>query len=209
MPLIVMASPAESGRAIHFCNKSDGVLLESKRLETITNCINEWIVTTKKPERTLSNHAKQAVIQIGQKIHDARLGVSQFHSLYDYCLRKLPTLTNNHAVIHFICFWWSGIVSSSSWPKLSRFCTPSFPLDRSSQWSKVFFALLWTNGKMCMETTASHNGVFWFNQTPACNDQSCARIRVFYAYCDIIAHLLSISNLLWRHTVGWTAQFLG
>ena len=73
-----MAAPAESGCVIHFCNKSDGVLLETgpKRLETITNCINEWIFTTKKPERTLSDHTKQAGIQIGQKIHDARQSVS-------------------------------------------------------------------------------------------------------------------------------------
>jgi len=82
MLFVVMAAPAESCCVIHFCNKSDGILLESgpKQLETITNCINEWIFTTKKPERTLSNHAKQAGIQIGQKIHDARL--SQCHSLY-------------------------------------------------------------------------------------------------------------------------------
>jgi len=74
MLLIVMAAPAESGCVIHFCNKSDGVLLEigPKRLETITNCINEWIFTTKEPERTLSISG----IQIGQKIHDA-------------CLRKI------------------------------------------------------------------------------------------------------------------------
>ena len=81
MLFVVMAAPAGSGCVIHFCNKSDGILLEigPKRLETITNCINEWIFT-KKPERTLSNHTEQAGIQIGQKIHDARL--SQCHSLY-------------------------------------------------------------------------------------------------------------------------------
>ena len=87
-----MAAPAESGCVSHFCNKSDGILLEigPKRLETITNCINEWIFTTKKPERTLSNHSKQAGIQIGQKIHDARLSHSVSLTLL-YCLRKLPT----------------------------------------------------------------------------------------------------------------------
>jgi len=68
-----MASQAESGRVINFCNKNDGVLLGIglKRLETITSRINQWIFTTKEPERTLSNHPKQAGIQIGQKIHDA------------------------------------------------------------------------------------------------------------------------------------------
>jgi len=75
MLFVVMVAPAESGCVIHFCNKSDGILLEigPKRLETITNCINEWIFTAKKPERTLSNRAKQAGIQIGQKIPDAHL----------------------------------------------------------------------------------------------------------------------------------------
>ena len=77
MLFVVMAAPAEPGCVIHFCNKSDGVLLEigPKRLETITNCINEWIFTTKEPERTLSGK-HQAGIQIVQKIHDA-------------CLRKI------------------------------------------------------------------------------------------------------------------------
>jgi len=73
MPLVVMAAPAESDYVIiHFCNKSDGVLLEirPKQLETITNCINDWIFTTKEPKRTLSNYAKQAGIKIGQNIHD-------------------------------------------------------------------------------------------------------------------------------------------
>jgi len=78
MLFVVMAAPAESGCVIHFCIKSDGILLEigPKRLETITNCINEWIFTAEKPERTLSNHAKQAGIQIEQRIHDARLSHS-------------------------------------------------------------------------------------------------------------------------------------
>ena len=78
MLFVVMAAPSEFGCVTHFCNKSDGVLLEigPKRLESITNCINEWLFTTNGSERTLSNHAKQARIQIGQKIHDA-------------CLRKI------------------------------------------------------------------------------------------------------------------------
>jgi len=68
-----MAAPAESGCVINFCNKNDGVLLEIglRRLETITSRINQWISTTKEPEKTLSNHPKQAGIQIGQQIHDA------------------------------------------------------------------------------------------------------------------------------------------
>jgi len=57
---------------------------------------------------------------------------------YALIMRFNMHTTNNHAVIHFICFWWSGIVSFSSWPKLSRLCTPSFCLDRSSLWTKVF-----------------------------------------------------------------------
>ena len=42
-----------------------------KRLETITSCNNQWISTTREPERTLSNHTKQAGIQIGPKVYDA------------------------------------------------------------------------------------------------------------------------------------------
>jgi len=57
---------------------------------------------------------------------------------YALIMRFNTHTTNNHAVIHFTCFWWSGIVSSSSWPKLSRlctsrFCTPSFCLDLVSE----------------------------------------------------------------------------
>jgi len=82
---------------------------------------------------------------------------------YVLIMRFNTHTTNNHAVIHFTCFWWSGIVSSSSWPKLSRFYTLSFCLDLVSE-PKDFFVLLWTNQKTCSEIIASHNGVNWFNK---------------------------------------------